>query len=419
MGLVAAAVSESRAKWHAVASSYGGFGGFGDELGFDGRHRDDRPDIRNAEDGIRLPVIWGCLRVRAGRLSTVSPSCDDGAVPGWLRHPVPASGQYPPMPLGEFITRTSVSLDTYGTAYWGVSRETRGGVQALFPLDAAFINFQYDGRNGRYKFGYNGNYGLEIMVVPGLLLPDWPLGLSPISFQQMLFRTSKAGQRQAAHYFTDSSIIPGVISSEGNMTPEQAKLMRRNWRQAHSGPERGYLPAYIGNGKWQSIGMNAEQAQFLTSRQYTDTQVAQQIFGVDPTLLGLPGTGKSLTYTTLQSRESALLVELQPTIDRIAAAFSWLNGGNPVNLVPKTWVSERERFEIYERAARVSQALGEPVLTVDEIRRREGMEPLTDEQKTAGALTPSGPGTLGDMNNTDLNDKVAALEAQLAALEGN
>ena len=48
-------LAETRARWHTVASSYGGFGGFGDELGFGGRHRDDRPDIRNAEDGMRLP----------------------------------------------------------------------------------------------------------------------------------------------------------------------------------------------------------------------------------------------------------------------------------------------------------------------------------------------------------------------------
>ena len=102
---------------------------------------------------------------------------------------------------------------------------------------------------------------------------------------------------------------------------------------------------------------------------------------MDPTLLGLPGSGKSLTYQTLQSRESALLVELQPTLDRIAAALTWLNDGRVVSLMPKTWQSERERFEVYERSAHVSQALGAPVLTVDEIRRREGLDPLPDDQR--------------------------------------
>ena len=94
------------------------------------------------------------------------------------------------------------------------------------------------------------------------------------------------------------------------------------------------------------------------------------------------------------------------TLDRIAAALTWLNDGRLVSLMPKTWQSERERFEVYERSARVSQALGAPVLTADEIRRREGLDPLPDDQR---ALPTSTPPT----SDTSVDDRIAALEAMM------
>ena len=416
MGIFGAAV-EARARWASVASSSFGFG-YSDDIGLNsGSSRDDRSEPRTIEDTVRLPVVWGCVRIRGSRVSSMQITAVDGKLPGWAVNPDPPDNTPGKMSRGQtmldFIHQTVVSMDLAGNAFWGVARGSGGKTLAVWCLDPQYITFYWDRRTGRYRFRYNNINDLEIVLIPNLVLPNYPIGLSPIDYQRLLFRTSKGGQRQAEGYFRNSSIIPGVISSEGNMSPEQAKQMRRNWRRAHSGPDRGFVPAYIGSGKWHSIGMSAEQSQFLTSRQYTDSQIAQQIFGVDPTLLGLPKTGSSLTYTTLQSRETALLVELQPIVDRIQAALTWLNNGSVIKLTPRTWVDELTRWKIYESAARVSTMLGQPAMTITEIREREGLPPLTTEQMIVDGALLSG----GAMVATDTNSKIMELEDAVAALQ--
>ena len=416
MGIFGAAV-EARAKWTTVASSSFGFG-YSDDVGLDsGSTRDDRPEPKTLEDTVRLPVVWGCIRVRSQRISSMNVSVAEGELPRWAVNPDPPDNMPGEMARGQtmqdFIAQTVVSMDLAGNAFWGVARDSANMTIAAWCLDPQYITYYWDRRTGRYRFRYNGVSGLEIVLIPNLVLPNYPVGLSPIDYQRLLLRTSKGGQRQAEGYFQYSSIIPGVISSDGNMTQGQAKQMRRNWRRAHSGPDRGYVPAYIGSGKWQSIGMSAEQSQFLTSRQYTDSQIAQQIFGVDPTLLALPKTGSSLTYTTLQSRETALLVELQPVVDRIQAALTWLNDGALIKLTPRTWIDELTRWKIYEASARVSKMLGLPTITAAEIREREGMPPLTIEQIIVDGAMLVGGATV----ETDTDSKIMELEDAIAALQ--
>ena len=424
MGLFGAA-AEARTRWHGVTLA-GGYGvGFGySDITDTGRHRDEIPEPRTLEDYVRMPVVWGCVRIRQDRLGTMD-VVTENKMPRWLKSPfagvVQASGNIEPqpMPTQDLLAQSSASLDLAGNSWWCVGRDSKGKIGEVWVLHPEYVSLQLNERDGRYSFEFSGRSDMEIVVIPNFLLPNYPIGLSPIDYQRLLNRTSKGGQRQAESYFQNSSIIPGVISSAGNMTDDQMKLMRRTWRRNHSGPDRGFTPAYIGDGTWHSIGMSAEQAQFITSRQYTDAQIAAQIFGVDPTLLGLPGTGKSLTYTTLQSRETALQVEMQSVVKRIEYALTYLNNGKKVSLKPNIWTDEATRAKIYETHARTSKLLGAPIITVDEIREREGLPPLTDEQLIMdGSMLGAGSDPIPVED--DSKDRIAELEAQIAQLtEGN
>lgn len=377
---------EQRARWHPL-SGLGSFLGFSDIVS----GSRERPEPRTIEEVVRLPVVFGCVRVRADRLASMEIQTPDASKPNWLFTPDPTQDSSEiELSIRDFLYQCSVSLDLAGNAFIGVVRGVNGEVQRIYCLDPNFVGYDYNRKNGRWSISVNGYAGSEVVVIPNFILPNYPLGLSPIELVRLLFSISKGGELQALNHFRNSSIVPGVISSDSDLTEEQVSLLQTTWRKRHGGTNRGYLPAYIGRAKWNQIGVSPEQAQFLQSRQYSDTQIASQIFGVDPTLVGLPAAGRSLQYSTLERRETSLMVEMQSSILRLQDAFSKL-AQTEVRLVPRDWADPMTKAKTLESYGRYTQATGQILLTTNEARELIGKEPLSEQELSElGTASPVG-----------------------------
>jgi phage portal protein BeeE len=119
--------------------------------------------------------------------------------------------------------------------------------------------------------------------------------------------------------------MPGVIEAPYAMQPETKRELAAQWRQKRRSGGRG-LPGVLEMGAtWKPTGVTNEQAQFLATRQFTAAEIAGQMFLLDPSDLGIPVQGSTLTYGNLQQRDQRRMrVALMPWIRRIEPQLSML-----------------------------------------------------------------------------------------------
>jgi HK97 family phage portal protein len=210
------------------------------------------------------------------------------------------------------------------------------------------------------------------------MLPGHLRGVSPVEYARQIIGLGLGAQEQAARFFGQGAVIPGVIQTSGSLTKEQMREIRDQWLQSHGGTRRSHLPVVLtGDAKYQGITMTQEQAQFLETRRYTDAQVAGQMFKVDPTMLGIPVEGSSLTYSNLEQRGTHLVRHtLLPWIVRVERGLSsLLPRGEQLKMSVDGLLRAdlQSRYASYKTAAEIQQMTGEALLTVDEMRDLEDL----------------------------------------------
>jgi HK97 family phage portal protein len=199
-----------------------------------------------------------------------------------------------------------VSLLLDGTAFIPVMRDASNRPTSLTVLDPTRVHMHR--QNGVVQVIVDGNVApMDMLIIRGLMLPGAIRGLSPVEYARQIIGLGLGAQDQAARFFGQGAVVPGVIQTSGSLTKEQMREIRDQWLQSHGGSRRSHLPVVLtGDAKWQGITMTQEQAQFLETRRYTDAQIAGQMFRVDPTMLGIPVEGSSITYSNLEQRGTHL-----------------------------------------------------------------------------------------------------------------
>jgi len=159
--------------------------------------------------------------------------------------------------------------------------------------------------------------------------------------------------------------------------------IRDQWLASHGGSSRSHLPVVLsGETTYQAIAVTPEQAQFLESRQFSDAQIAGQLFLVDPSMLGISTGGSTLTYQNLEQRGHHLVRHsLLRWIVRVENGLSQLLPGSQhlkfnVNGLMRGDLTSR--YNSYKTAAEINTLLGAPLLSVQEMRDFEDLGPMLD-----------------------------------------
>lgn len=108
-------------------------------------------------------------------------------------------------------------------------------------------------------------------------------GMSPIQKAASTVGLGLAAQRYGIRYFEDSANPSGILTTEQDLTPEQAKQAMKRWIQSHQGRR---LPALMSGGlEWQPIQITPEESQFLQTRANQVSEVAR-FFRIPPHMIG-------------------------------------------------------------------------------------------------------------------------------------
>ena len=124
----------------------------------------------------------------------------------------------------------------------------------------------------------------DMTHVMGLSL-DGYTGLSVVAMARNGFGTALAGDRAGAKMFNSGALISGLVTSEDDLDEGEAKTIKATIDDAVNGWENaGTIPFVNRRLKFTPWTMNAQDAQFLESRQFSIREIARW-FGIPPHLL--------------------------------------------------------------------------------------------------------------------------------------
>jgi HK97 family phage portal protein len=275
---------------------------------------------------LQLLAVYGSVTLITDQISTlpIDTFRKTGDVPveitkpAWLVEPTVDLG------FPEWCSQLLMSLLLAGNAYIVVTRNPAGAIVELVPLDPERVKpFRED---GRLKYRVNGvTFPGELVHIRGRMLPGSDVGLSPIEYARQTIGLGADALRYGGEFFSGEGLMPGVIEMPRPAQPGIMEETGRMWQRKRKSGGRG-LPGVLQDGAtWKPTGVTNEQAQFLATRKFTAAEIAGQMFLLDPSDLGIPVEGTSLTYANLEQRNARRLqVALLPWIVRIEAAISAL-----------------------------------------------------------------------------------------------
>lgn len=275
------------------------------------------------------------------------------------------------------IQTTVTSMALYGEAIWYVPRasatETPPQIIVLHPAEVSVeldpqtgeVVYQRLHRDGSWRpFPAYQRQHLKLFRAPGALR-----GLGPIQSAQANLRGALDLELFAGRWWRDSEVPTGVLSTDQALNRELADQYRDRWTQAQE--ER--RTAVLGSGlKYEPLTLSPKDALFIEVAQFNVVSIAR-MFGVPATLLDSP-SGDSATYSNVQQKHQEILdLTLSAYLSEVETAWGELL---PLGTFARFKSEELLRLNDSERFAMYKTAIESGVLTPDECRAREGLDPL-------------------------------------------
>lgn len=246
----------------------------------------------------------------------------------------------------------------------------------------------------RFQIGSNRFTPVEIMQIPGQGT-DGIKGLSRVGLGAEALGVALAAEQTAASMFGDGLLFAGILHSDQDLSPDQAKGIAALFRSFLQGDVGAKIPV-LGKGTgFDKMSMAAEEAQFLEGRQFQVLEVAR-LFGVPPPLLMDPGATSN--YGT--GLEQQMLFFLVTTLNGWLTRVEQIAG---LHLTPRGQFCEFTRAGLLQtdtlsryRAYAVGIQWG--WLSPADVRRLENL-PVTDEALEE-FLRPTNMAAAGDVGES-------------------
>jgi HK97 family phage portal protein len=215
-------------------------------------------------------------------------------------------------------------------------------------------------------------------------------GHGPLEVGAARMVAADALMQYGAKLVAGGGIPPGVLESQQEISPEQAQLIQAQWvarRMSTIGE-----PAVLDQGlQWKPTQVNPTELGLVELERYQDSRIAE-LLGVPPEIVGLPGSGESMTYKNMGDffdfwwRDS-----LKSKAQFLMSALSgWaLPRGTEIELNRDEFVQPPPlaRAQTYQILFNIIDPLtGERAMSIDEIRAAERLDNSTPADVAQGVL---------------------------------
>lgn len=337
------------------------------------------------EQAMRVSAVFGCWRILSDAVSTLPldlfTTVNGARVP--VKKPPYLSFELPMMGRIEYLCQVVLSLLTDGNAFVATPRDELGMITALFPLQPEMIEVHTTAGGKTFVFaGHEFSY-LDIMHIPGMVMPGNNRGVSPIRAARDIIDAAEKAQSYGRAMIANHAVPPAIIEvpDSGGGDPEEdrkrAVKIAETWQETHGGANNaGKVGVLIGGAKLNSIALSPEDAQWLDSKRFSVSEIAR-IYGVPPHLLADAsnstswGSGlaeQNLAFSQFSIR--SLLERIEEGHTRTLTTHGLADAFMKLNLDANLRSSPKDRYETY------TQGIAWHFLTPNEARELEDLPPL-------------------------------------------
>jgi HK97 family phage portal protein len=291
----------------------------------------------------------------------------------------------------------------WGNGYAEIRRGMDNNVKEIWPLDPQRVLVQIKNRVLSYRVENEKTVSeldyKSVLHIKGLG-SDGYKGYSVINYAADNLALTISAERDAALLYKNGSTPPGILTVEGTLTKEAKEQAEKQWKEKHSGDNKGNIAVLHSGLKYQSIAMPAKDAQLLESRKFGITDIARW-FQIPPHMIG------DLDRATFSNIEHQGIQFVTMTLQRWLSKWQHEINYKLFNTdEQKTYFSEfltdaLMKGDTLQRANAYQIALGgnnsPGYITVNEVRIRENLPPVDGGDKL---FMPS----YGDGNDTDVDD---------------
>lgn len=205
--------------------------------------------------------------------------------------------------------------------------------------------------------------------------PGSPVGLNPVEYHRQSIGAALAAQKFGGQFFDAGGNPSVIVKVPAEPTPEEAKALKQRILEATRGNrEPLVLPVGL---ELEKVTIPPEDSQFLETQRFGVEEIARIFLGGFPELIGASVTGGgSITYANREQRMADFIaLSLGPRyLVPLEAALSALTPrGRYVkhNMDALLRSDLKGRYESYKLAAEVADKMGQPLLTINEMRELE------------------------------------------------
>lgn len=315
------------------------------------------------------------------------------------------------------IMMTSVLL--YGNAY---ARKIikQGHVTELWYLKPQNMTVERDSQTKKIKYTYSDDDNDKTFVyrpdqifhLKGLSF-DGITGVSPIGQAREAVGLALATEEYGAKFFGNGARPGGVLEHPGTL--KDPEKLRESWNKVYQGTKNSHRVAVLEEGmKYHSIGIAPEDAQFLQTRKYQVNEICR-IFRVPPHLVGdlERATFSNIEHQSIEFVQHTIrpwLVRWEQEISR-----SLLNDSERLLYYARFNVDGLLRGDFATRTQGYATARQNGWMSVNDIRKLEDMNPLTDEQGGNAYLVN---GNMIPITQPQQNQELQAMAAVQAIKQG-
>jgi len=279
-----------------------------------------------------------------------------------------------------------------GNHYSQILHDRRGRVLGLYPLLPAKMQVKRDD-NGVLYYEYtpttqeaDGKFTKtepvklrreDVLHIKGLGF-DGLIGYSPIAVARNAIGLAIATEEYGSKFFRNSARPIGILTTE--QTLKNPDKMREAWEANYGGTDNIGKTAVLEQGmKYQAIGIPPEDAQFLETRKYQLNEIAR-IFRIPPHMIG---DLEKATFSNIEHQSLEFVkYTLSPWVERWEQELNkaLLTDSERGEYFIKFNVDGLLRGDYKSRMEGYSVAIQNGIMSINEAREKENMNPLSDEE---------------------------------------
>lgn len=270
----------------------------------------------------------------------------------------------------EFVHQTIATLAVYGVAFIYAPKDAKGFPIELRNIHPGKVTIHTD-QDGKVEYEINRQRfsNDDIIQINWLLLPGQKRGVSPIDALRNTVGTLIAIDRFLAAFYGEGATPSSVLETDGQITEEQAKILRDSWEEAHWKRRR---PAVLTGGlKWRPISASASDMDTMVHRDAIIRDIARA-YRI-PLHLMLGTGGDNQTYQNVEAAGINFVRHtLLPWMRRLEDALSELF---PYPIIVRFDANGLQRADLLTRVRAQQIQIMSGTLSPNEAREFEGLEP--------------------------------------------